>query len=247
MNKLTNAVVFIIIGLVFATVVVSSVSTYQYNANGWDIYTRETVRGSGVSYAELFSYNELTNGDFDSTDDWDNVNMTFNINNGVAELTASAQYARIYQELSLIKTHKYYIYSYVRTTSTQVIVDLSNGSDATVTLAHSGSGKYELLSGYLTQSSNTLDFTTLVMDVRVSSFDKVYVDYIGIIDLTDIYGSGIEPTITQLNSYYADYQSLSTRPNDTLKTLDGMVELFPILFIIIIVAGAVLFIKTKES
>lgn len=252
MNKLTNAVVFIIIGLVFATVVVSSVSTYQFNANGWDNDTRETVRGSGITYTDLFSENLISNTRFNTNDisEWENIegaDLSWDVSERMLQLTTGTvlyPYSKNVDIGNLIVGNVYYArYDYFTNDEEFTLVRMGFGTTSYEKTAVINS--LDNFSKVAIATNGTYEFQTVTSNN--SSSYSMYFDNFYLINLTDVYGAGNEPTVAQIDYWYQDYNNLTAKPQDNLKTIDGMVDFIPILFIIIVVAGAVLFIKTKES
>lgn len=260
MNKLVNAFVMIIIGVTFVTVVAGSVTNYQYNANGWDIYTRETVRGSGIYYDDLINANILPESTFNTTT-WDGINLTnYELIGNSLYLEANATNAAHYIETEITNTFstndkfyfKYEITGINNSRSLGLLLFSPTYTPAVAINTSTDGIKYSVTATPSTDSSITI----IRIFVVNSNGDTVYsgngtqkfsVSSLALVNLTNLYGVGNEPTADEIKSWYDDSNNLTVDPDDTLKTLDSLVTLFPVLFVIIVVAGAVLFIKSKQE
>src|SRR5690606_16491288 len=112
---------------------------------------------------------------------------------GILTMLATSQLARINQNISRVSGKTYYIFTYVKSTSNLVGLHVFNALIA----PHSGSGNYEYISAL--ESGGNGNIPIGVADTRSAGFDDVFVDYFGVIDLTETFGAGNEPSKSEMD------------------------------------------------
>jgi hypothetical protein len=192
-----------------------TVQSYNYSPSdntGWQIdqggtatLNKAMIRGSvmlpnaGINnYADpkqIGGNNLLSNSDFsDSTTGWTNANMS--VVNNLCTYTAISQYQGAHQNIAnplLYANHVLYFAANVKTDSTNNFLLLNDGT-AQITVAHSGSGLFERLTGIMTVASVPTGLYVRVQDNRASGWTQTQVDNFVVCDLTEVYGAGTEPT-----------------------------------------------------
>lgn len=102
---------------------------------------------------------------------------------------------RLQNSVALTTDNIYFIRANIKSTSDKVHLGLSGAQ----TTFHSGSGKYETLSGTW-KSTVTATGQLRVTDPRVSDWDEIFAKNALVINLTEIFGAGSEPTTEQMNT-----------------------------------------------
>lgn len=180
-------------------------------------YNLDTV--SLLDHCSYTTYiNSLTNPDFSTNDTtgWTILNVSGSVSNGILSQTATAQYGGYVQQVSNKQGNKYYAKAYFKADSANVKLSCF-GTE----VAHSGNNQYQLLS-VLGSPSTTGTVSTGVRDFRASSWTQVDVDYVMVVDLTALFGAGLEPTsLAVCDALFAytnqvSYPSTATTP----KTLN---------------------------
>lgn len=150
--------------------------------------------GDMVSVRPRGFVNLVLNGDF--SNGYTNWTLVDAVVNGIAEKTATVQYAAIRQDLavpSAFRSHKIYAAALIKADSSGVALTVTDGVLATGT-AHSGSNNFERLSLIKTIDASATTLAAKVQDNRASAWTKYYCDYYMLIDLTAEFGVGFEPT-----------------------------------------------------
>jgi hypothetical protein len=150
-----------------------------------------------TAHSDLVLNNKITNGDFsDGTTGWSTLRLdTFTTLSNVATFIANSQFGAI-RTASVTVGQIYYGRAIVKSTSNQVrlfIYAVGNES-------HSGSGNYETLSVRGECVESRVDSGFNIEDIRTSGFDEVYVKNNMLLDLTDIFGAGNEPTKEEMDT-----------------------------------------------
>ncbi len=144
--------------------------------------------------------NLITNGDFSKgTVGYNVFGSTINVDSGECTMIATAQYGRTYQAIpNQVAAHKRYHAALVKAGSN--LVGLGYGYS--LSLAHSGSGEYELLSVVSSDISGTTYYPAVV-DARTSAWDAVKIKFRLAIDLTAAFGAGNEPSAAEMDALLA--------------------------------------------
>ena len=137
--------------------------------------------------------NLVENGDFsEGMSGWLNFNerLSYIDNNTHASFTNVSDYGRIMQRVeSTTPANLYYIGAYIKTDSTNVGV----GNGSIIKSHHPGDGQYHIVSLNDTLSSN---YYSVISNVLGDSFDAQWVVSI---NLTEAFGSGNEPTKSEMD------------------------------------------------
>jgi hypothetical protein len=188
---------------------------YYWNGSAWTvggIYQSTGMANKSVDTTHLtdnvvsqLGYpitNIVPNGDFASgSTGWVNPNSTLSVTGGIASMLATAQNAMIIPGLlNRTATHKYYIYAKFKTSSNLVGVAMSGVIMSGMN--HSGGNTYERKSTIYTGSTTTASWQISILDSRTSGWNTIEVDYLGIINLTETYGAGNEPTLAEMDEIF---------------------------------------------
>lgn len=174
------------------------------------IETDITLTNKAINIDRFSISNLITNGDFSrGTSGWTSSGVSgFSVSNSEAVFTATSQYGNIKQYFDVVASNKYYICASVKTTGSSVRLSLckTSGYETMFTLNHTGSGNYEILSQLGTMDSSGINNPFLtIMDYKTSGWTAVNVKYVTVINLTNIFGAGNEPTKAQMDAWLATY------------------------------------------
>ncbi|MDX9739533.1 MAG: metallophosphoesterase [Candidatus Dojkabacteria bacterium] len=114
--------------------------------------------------------------------------------NNVGTFTALAKYGRFKNTFTCVIGQVYYAKAYVKTNSNLVGI---SGNYIEI-IKHSGSGEFEELDLLYTAQTNKKEFT--IVDSRESGYDAIQFTKPLIINLTETFGSGKEPTIEEMRN-----------------------------------------------
>ena len=173
--------------------------------------------------SKLFATNLVTNGDFSNgTTGWTATSATgFQVVNGIAEFVATALNGRLEKNIGNISANeKYYASAKVKTDSSNVSLITTDLTVGGLVVRHVGNNDYQLLSGVYTQTIDK-NITIRIVDARSSGWTKIYVDNILLINLTQVFGTGNEPTKEQMDWIFTERDRLG------LGHLNGTQELLP--------------------
>lgn len=159
---------------------------------------------SDIVIKGLTATNSIKNGDFKADySNWIPVLMgTPTVTNGIISFVATGEGARLYQPIPLMQNNKYYLVGRIKANSN--LVSLRNYSDGIGIAAHSGSGNFEKLSSVFT-SVATGNRNIAIIDYRASGWSETQVDYVMLIDLTQTFGAGKEPTKEQCDLIFPNW------------------------------------------
>lgn len=145
--------------------------------------------------------NLLTNGNFTSTSNWTAASTSFSVASNEATLLATGTNGLIRQTVSLTNTNIYYFCGWMQSSSSLVSINLTDAVANKLSVFHSGSGSYEFLSGRYTATLTTASGQFRPSeDTRTSGWTTVKDKYATLINLTSAFGSGNEPTKSQMDS-----------------------------------------------
>ncbi len=153
----------------------------------------------------LTATNLVENGDFaKGLEGWffggkelnDGVTNT-TVSEGELTFTATEFTGRCYRRIEFDSTDMIYRRALVKANSNLVGL----GETTYVLQAHSGSGKYELLSHVKCDTPNYIS----VVDRRTSDFDSISAKEIMVVNLTQVFGAGNEPTKEECDQIFANY------------------------------------------
>nr|WP_275677732.1 glycosyl hydrolase family 28-related protein [Neobacillus drentensis] len=133
---------------------------------------------------------------------WNMVAITTpTISNGVATFTASANYSRFSQTVTLANGRNYFISAKVQTTSTSVSLGVLKNSSpypvyGKVSATARGSGTWETLSNFFRMTDTTGSYELQINDGRSSGWDAISVKEFIIIDITNVFVNTSFPIAT---------------------------------------------------
>lgn len=198
-----------------------------------DVKYQKTVPAKALKFAGLnkvggmsYKFNQLAK-ELNSTN-WTTYDGTSTYSDGVVTFTASSQWGRIEQNLSLIAGHKVlFVFDIKGTTNGgRIIASLDIYPNATTV---QNIFDITTTTSYVTHSTiatiNQDTYYYAFIDGRASDFDAIQIKNAMVIDLTDIYGAGNEPTTyaqfkeTFTKDYY-DY-TLSTLRNSPVTSIEN--------------------------
>lgn len=147
--------------------------------------------------------NLLTNGNFSSgVSGWTGVSATLFSSNNESYFTSNVQYDGMYQYIPNYvnyRSHKLYYTASIKVDSNNVYVVLNDGFDQGIA-GPSITGSYTRVSGVWTINPNAMGIYTKIQDGRSTGWTASYIKYWVVIDLTAAFGSGSEPTLTQMDT-----------------------------------------------
>lgn len=129
--------------------------------------------------------NEVVNGNFaNGTTGWENINVSASASNNVCTILASVANGNLRKSTQvLLANHKYYLSLKIKATSSLVKLSLTNNINSSITLSHTGSGNYELISGIVSNLTYTSNGYLLIQDTRTSGWDNIYIKDVICIDM----------------------------------------------------------------
>lgn len=153
---------------------------------------RGKTTATSVTYTNLVSNSNYSNG----TTGWIATGVTMNVSGGELSFLATLNKGRVGQILTYNVGDK--IYRSVNIKATSNLVGLGR---ATATYVyHTGSGNYERLSN-ITVADATM--YTSIIDNRTSAWTTVYVKDVLTVNLTALFGTGLEPTQSEADLLFA--------------------------------------------
>lgn len=186
---------------------------------GWAQRSTRTFDGQTLInlLGEIGAFLKDSNSD-GLADNWTaNNSGSLSLSNGIQSFAPIAQNGDITttDTVSLTGSHTYYACADVNSdnTSTRLVF-------AGVTNAHGGSGGFERLSIRLTVGSS-IDTTVQIDNQLSSSWTEIQVKNVMLIDLTQMYGSGNEPTQAQMDlvPYFSNSRHFGERVRSVGKNL----------------------------
>jgi len=123
---------------------------------------------------------------------------------------------------NVVSNHVYYASMWLKADSTSVVMRVAGTPITSVNIAHSGSNLYELKSYRLSAlSSGKIDVKS--QDLRTVGWTQIKLKYGLCLDLTDIFGSGNEPSLAEMDSIMSKFTNSWFR--DTVNPLLSHKEL----------------------
>ena len=120
---------------------------------------------------------------------------TVSVLDGVATFNAGRQFGSLRHGISVEEGNKYYFFGTVKANYNKVSINFN--ADPPLA-SHSGSGEFEFLSGiYTATGTNTLPF--MILDTKNSDWENIEAKNVGIINLTETFGPGKEPSTEAMN------------------------------------------------
>ncbi|HBI92237.1 MAG TPA: hypothetical protein DDY58_07265 [Terrisporobacter glycolicus] len=178
---------------------------------------------------KLLLKNIVLNSNLSSQTNWNFLLSDGTVINNECVFTATARYGSFYQILpnNPILGHKYYVGAKVKATSNLISLDYCESVSGSnhIRIKHSGSGNYELLSSIIQVSTNVLS-RIRVLDDRSSGWNNISCKEFMLIDLTEMFGIGNEPTKEQFEELiYKNKTSYFVETNSVLNAIS--VDIFP--------------------
>lgn len=170
-------------------VVIENGKWYYWNGNDWEvggIYQSTVAKDFPVS-------NLIKNGDFsEGLTSWSVITADTVVEDDEIQMlgTGTDSPSRVYQSRESVLGRKLYVAGWIKSTSNLVGI----GHSSLLLKSHSGSGEYEFLS---TVRDNHI--SPSILDTRISNQDTVYARNFILIDLTDTFGVGNEPSRKEMD------------------------------------------------
>lgn len=185
------------------------VSLVQKDTNLTNAFYAHNIDTTAHADMRFMATNLVANGDFSNgTTGWASSTSITVANNEISFLAAS-QYGLFRNFINLSASKIYYACAYIKSTSNLIKLELcrTNGQD-TIVKNHSGSGNYEFISleGAMPSSGVSSPYVA-VIDYRASGWDTINAKYFTCICLTDLFGSGNEPSVKEMDymmSYFSN-------------------------------------------
>lgn len=169
-------------------------------------------------------YNLIKNGDFSNGfTSWYGLN-SYSIVNNVCRYLATAIYQGATQLLAnplTYRGHKLYFAGSWKADTTNVTLIL-NDSKAQTLLSYTGSGEFIRKSSIMTISQLATSVYIRIQDNRSSGWTETQCKDFVVIDLTDQYGAGNEPTLAQCDVLFANWYT-----NKGLRIEEATTNLIP--------------------
>lgn len=193
------------------------------------IYMRNenSTRDISIDYDfnKIVNFNQLVhNGNFENTDYWVAQGVTFSVTNntGIVRSTSSSG-ALFSNPVSVVEGHKYLKSGWFKLSSVpngsvwfRLFLGSTNSYDDTFLDSNNLNWQY-----IQTISTATGDFDASYLGLRdnsTSDFVDIYLRDFYLIDLTQMFGSGKEPSIEEFNAWYPnDYYAYNTGTKQLLN------------------------------
>lgn len=179
-----------------------------------EFVTRTTTEDATVAtiqkiYGNTIKWNQLIqNGNFETTTGWAGNKGTIAVSNNVLTFTASSPNSNctVYRaDASIVSGHKY-LFSFYVTCSKAITVRGSVGSDNGENQSITASTRTHYSKIITSTADSTYAYCYLNRNSALSNNDAVLVENVNLFDLTAIYGSGNEPTVSEFEAQYpAEY------------------------------------------
>lgn len=158
------------------------------------------LQGEGGELAKI--PNLCKNGNFVSTEMWNSEGLSkFTAVSNVATILAVYGDAKLYQQnISFVSGHKYYLCAKIKTSSSQIALTWHDGSQWG-TVYSVASEDYIQYSSITTSLATTANGFVAVIDKNTSGWSDVNIKNIMLLDLTEAYGAGNEPTKAEMDAY----------------------------------------------
>jgi|GEM_PF-6587495 len=193
---------------------------YVVTSDGGWYYWNGTAWSKGGTYqatisSEFTATNIVPNSDFSNglSSGWLSVNSASSVTNKVLKNVAdgTAIYGLIKNDLTnLVVGHKYYFKGRVKVTNSNcdyISLRVNNSSESQYLVNNPIINNLYDINGIFTATSTTsaINFTHKYADATVSKDKVMELQYVLGIDLTDIFGSGNEPTTSEVNILLSNY------------------------------------------
>lgn len=155
------------------------------------------LRGHTIKWNQL-----VQNGNFDGTTGWGSGSGSISASDNIGTLLATAQNGQAYYDVSgLITGHQYLVVASLKLTTGTTDVRLIGNIGNAVSAYTASNTTWQMLSAICTASGAT--GSIIIRDGRSSDWDAIQIKNVMLLDLTDIYGAGKEPTTVE--EFVRDY------------------------------------------
>jgi len=139
-------------------------------------------------------------------DGWTSNGTSESLSYGIQSFTANNQFDNLLNTLPQTPSgnDKIYLAGYINSDSTSVKLTINDGVSETSD-NHSGSGDFERLSLIRTLAGSPTTLIAIVYDDRASSWTEVQAKQFIMINLTEKYGSGSEPSLADCDLIFAKH------------------------------------------
>ncbi len=158
-------------------------------------YKGEKITASPIEIETISIANLFDNTLFDSLSNWSPILTTPTTSNGEITFTVTDKYGAVRKNGLIFNTkHKYYMNVKIKSSSNLVGLQIYKSSDNNylINKKHSGSGNYELISTIFTPITGLDSFK--IIDENSSGWSEVKFKEVLLVDLTELYGVGNEPS-----------------------------------------------------
>jgi hypothetical protein len=179
---------------------------YYWNGSAWT--KGGTYQGTGIpagAVPYLVVNNTLSHGNFDSSfTGWTQVTLTnASVTSNVATFTATASNGGLVNSVAFTNGKKYYLCASVKADSASVKLNVGGINN----VFHPGDNVFHTLSETFTWTSSTTNWNVNIFDGRSSGWTPVSVQQVMVVCLTDMYGAGNEPSLTDFEAFIKQYNS----------------------------------------
>ena len=185
----------------------SDVTSAEFSAR---TVTEDAIANIQKIYGNTVKFNQLIqNGNFSSgTTGWSANRGSLSASNSILTYTvtnAGASCSMYRSDMSIVSGHKY-LFSYFVTCSKATTVMAAIGSNTAETQRITASTKTHYTKVVASTAASQYAYCYFNRDTDLSNNDTVLVENVNLFDLTAIYGSGNEPTISEFEAQYpAEY------------------------------------------
>lgn len=175
-------------------------------------------------YGNSEVHNQLVkNGNFVGTTDWSKTFSTLSVSDNVATITPSANYGKVYQRYDTIEGHKYLFRVDTKKESGSFLVGLGHSANLMsegvyAQLTADNAWHTTAIIGTWHAAASPLGSTETVVMTTSDDFSPIYVRRVKVVDLTQQYGSGNEPST--VDEYIARGGNLDVEDYDAGTLID---------------------------
>lgn len=143
---------------------------------------------------------------------------TYSITNNIQSFiaTATGGYIKRFTTNGYSGNDKIYLVAEVKADSSSVYLQLYDGVTVTP-VYHSGSGNFEKLSLIKTLDSNPTECSPYIKDIRASGWTEIQVKKVMMINLTQLFGVGNEPTLAECDEMFSYVNGTKSVDNVRIK------------------------------
>jgi len=164
---------------------------------------------NSINVKGLTFKNLVKGGNFIGTNNFTSNGASFTAASNVGTFTADTQNDTLTQAISFISGHVYYIHADINVASADVSFFVNDGSTDFVTVSHSATTGYEVMSDVGVAAASG-SFNLTIKDARASAWTAILVKNVVVLDLTELgtHPSGVhwhDLTAEQIDTYIDDY------------------------------------------